>query len=66
MVQYNPVANELSLEAQVSFEPVVHPYAVFYKDCDLDWDYRARQSSNIQSSKLLNSVILYEIATARS
>jgi hypothetical protein len=67
VVQYNPVANELSLEAQeLSFEPVVHPYAIIVtQDCDLDWDYRARQSSNIQSSKLLNSVILCEIATAR-
>lgn len=67
VVQYNPVASELSVEAQeLSFEPVVHPYAIIItQDCDLDWDYRVRQSSNIQLPKLLNSVILCEIATAR-
>lgn len=67
VVQYNPVASELSLELEeLSFEPIIHPYAiVITQDCDLDWDHRARQSGNAQLSKLLNSVILCEIATAR-
>ncbi|MEQ8469522.1 hypothetical protein [Coleofasciculus sp. E1-EBD-02] len=67
VVQYNPVVSELSREAEeLSFEPVIHPYAIIVtQDCDLDWDYRARQSNNAQSSKLLNSVILCEIATAQ-
>lgn len=67
VVQYNPVASELSRESEeLSFEPVIHPYAIIVtQDCDLDWDYRARQSGNAQLSKLLNSVILCEIATAR-
>lgn len=67
VVQYNPVASELSLESEeMSFEPIIHPYAiVITQDCDLDWDHRARQSGDAQLSKLLNSVILCEIATAR-
>lgn len=67
VVQYNPVASELSQEVEeLSFEPVVHPYTIIVtQDCDLDWDYKARQSSNTQLSKLLNSVILCEITTAR-
>ncbi|PSF37088.1 hypothetical protein C7H19_11655 [Aphanothece hegewaldii CCALA 016] len=67
VVQYNPVAEELSLEQQeFSFNSVIHPYAIVVtQDCDLDWDYRARQSSTTQLSKFLNSVILCEITTAR-
>jgi hypothetical protein len=67
VVQYNPVVNEITNEFQeLSFTPVIHPYAiVITQDCDLDWDYRARQPANSQPSKLLNSVILCEISTAR-
>lgn len=67
VVQYNPVVSEISLEAEyLSFEPIIHPYAIVVtQDCDLDWDYRARQTGNAQPSKLLNSIILCEIATAR-
>lgn len=67
VVQYNPVVSDLSLEAEdLSFEPIIHPYAIVVtQDCDLDWDYRARQTTNSQPAKLLNSIILCEIATAR-
>ena len=67
VVQYNPVASELLLESkELSFERIIHPYAVVVtQDCDLDWDYRARQSGSNQPSKLLNSVVLCEISTAR-
>jgi hypothetical protein len=44
---------------------IVHPYAIVVtQDCDLDWDYRAREEDSGQSTKLLNSVILCEITTA--
>ncbi len=67
VVQYNPVIDELSQQTQeLSFEPVIHPYAiVITQDCDLDWDYRARHTQEVQLSKLLNSVVLCEIATAK-
>jgi hypothetical protein len=67
VIQYNPVVSEVSQEAQeLSFEQVIHPYAIVVtQDCDLDWDYRARQSDKVQPSKLLNSIILCEIAAAR-
>lgn len=67
VAQYNPVLGELSPDAQeVSFDIVIHPYAIVVtQDCDLDWDYKARQSSSPQLFKLLNSVILCGISTAR-
>jgi hypothetical protein len=68
VIQYKPVMDELSQHGQeLSFETVLHPYViVITQDCDLDWDYKARNSREIlQPSKLLNSVILCEIAEAR-
>jgi hypothetical protein len=67
VIQYQPVVSELSQETQeLSFESISHPYTIVVtQNCDLDWDYRARTAEKVQSSKLLNSVILCEIATAR-
>lgn len=67
VTQYNPVASELSLNTEeLFFESVIHPYAIVVtQDCDLDWDYKARQSGNDKTSKLLNSIILCEISTAQ-
>lgn len=67
VVQYKPVVSELSQEIQeLSFDAVLHPYTIVVtQDCDLDWDYRGRHAEDIQPSKLLNSVILCEIAAAR-
>lgn len=67
IIQYKPVVSELLQEEQeLSFDAVLHPYAIVVtQDCDLDWDYRARQTASSQPAKLLNSVILCEIATAR-
>jgi hypothetical protein len=67
VIQYKPVVSELLQEdRELSFDPVLHPYSIVVtQDCDLDWDYRARQTQNSQPSKLLNSVILCEISTAR-
>ena len=66
LIQYSPVASEISSEGgDLAFEQIIHPYAIVVtQDCDLDWDYRARQSDNSQPSKLLNSIILCEISTA--
>lgn len=67
VIQYVPVASELSLESkELSFKERIHPYIIVVtQDCDLDWDYQARQSNSNQLQKLLNSIILCEIATAR-
>lgn len=67
VVQYNPATGELLREAEeLPYKRIIHPYAIVVtQDCDLDWDYRARQSDNAQLPKLLNSIILCEISTAR-
>jgi hypothetical protein len=67
VIQYRPIIDELSQQTQeLSFEAVLHPYTiVITQDCDLDWDYKARCAENVQLSKLLNSVILCEIADAK-
>ena len=66
VVQYKPVVGGLLQETELSFDAVLHPYTIVVtQDCDLDWDYRARRAENHQLSKLLNSIILCEIAAAR-
>ncbi|MEQ8752421.1 MAG: hypothetical protein RID09_02730 [Coleofasciculus sp. G1-WW12-02] len=61
VVQYNPVVSELSREAEeLSFEPVIHPYAIIVtQDCDLDWDYRARQSNDFKKIFGIDASTLY-------
>jgi hypothetical protein len=68
VVQYYPVGSEGSDNSeQVSFKRIVHPYAIVAtQDCDLDWDYRARQSEDGQATKLLNSIILCVVDTAKT
>lgn len=68
VVQYNPVIDEIPQELQeLAFTPVLHPYAiVITQDCDLDWDYKARGTSNSNPAKLLNSIILCEIGRAEA
>ena len=65
--QFNPVIDEIPKSLQeLPFTPVIHPYAiVITQDCDLDWDYKARGTNN-NPAKLLNSIVLCEIATAES
>lgn len=72
VIQFKPNVNESSLDLDIEtqvFTAVTHPYAIVVtQDCDLDWDYKARQSinsTNDQSTKLLNSILLCEIETAR-
>ena len=66
VVQYKPVVGGLLQETELSFDAVLHPYTIVVtQDCDLDWDYRAKRAENPQLSKLLNSIILCEIAAAR-
>jgi hypothetical protein len=67
VIQYKPVIDELSQQAEeLSFEAVSHPYVIVVtQDCDLDWDYKNRNSQDTQPSKSLNSVILCEIDTAQ-
>ncbi|WP_373543912.1 hypothetical protein [Chamaesiphon sp.] len=67
VIQYKPVVEELLQQTQeLSFKPILHPYAIVTtQDCDLDWDYTARNSQEVESLKLLNSIILCEITTAQ-
>ena len=64
VVQYKPVPEESSAElAEAKFKPIIHPYAIIVtQDCDLDWDYTARQNKD-KPYKLLNSVIFCEVYT---
>jgi hypothetical protein len=66
VTQYNPVVADSAATQELSFDSILHPYVIVVtQDCDLDWDYRARQSSNPRLLKILNSVILCGISTAR-
>jgi hypothetical protein len=67
VIQYNPVAGEISKNSDdLSFTSIIHPYAIVVtQDCDLDWDYHSRHSETTQLSKLLNSILLCEITTAK-
>jgi len=45
-------------------DPVIHPWAiVMTQDCDLDWDYKARQPSP-ENSKIIPSILFCEVITA--
>jgi len=71
IVQYNPVIDEIPPDLQelqeLTFTPVLHPYTIVVtQDCDLDWDFKARGTSNSNPAKLLNSVVLCEIGTAEA
>ena len=47
-----------------AFQPISHPYAlVVSQDCDLDWDYRARNGTP-SANKLLPSILLCEVSIA--
>ncbi|MBO3457470.1 hypothetical protein G7B40_004140 [Aetokthonos hydrillicola Thurmond2011] len=66
VIQFRPVPDESSPELdKTQFRPIIHPYAIIVtQDCDLDWDYTARQNQD-KIYKLLNSVILCEVYTAQ-
>lgn len=45
---------------------IEHPYAIVVsQDCDLDWDYKARQEEG-KTSKLLPNILLCEVMTAQN
>ena len=51
------VANS-SKNSKVEFTELVHPYCVVLsQECDLDWDFRARQEGEDTSPKLLPNVL---------
>jgi hypothetical protein len=66
LIQFIPVYNESSPELEkIQFKPIIHPYAIIVsQDCDLDWDYTARQNQD-KPYKLLNSVIFCQVYTAQ-
>lgn len=72
VIQIKPVASESSPNlaqiqylAQIQFKPIVHPYAIIVtQNCDLDWDYSARQNRD-KPNKLLNSILFCQVDTAQ-
>jgi hypothetical protein len=66
LIQVKPVASESSPNLdQIQFKRIVHPYAIIVtQNCDLDWDYSARQNRD-QPNKLLNSILFCEVHTAQ-
>ena len=60
VIQYKPDLELVSnFEELSNFVAIQHSFVIIVtQDCDLDWDYRARQKKENQSSKLLNSVFL--------
>jgi hypothetical protein len=66
VTQYNAVLNDIDKQNidNIAVQQISHPYAIVVtQDCDLDWDFSARQR-NSSISKQLNSIILCEISTA--
>lgn len=64
VVQYTPILTEPANEKNIQLSRKLHPYAIIIsQDCDLDWDYQARQGQGKQH-KLLNSIILCEVYPA--
>jgi len=72
VVQYKPQIDNITTpeSSSIPFQEIIHPYAIIVsQDCDLDWDYDARnnpQKDKNKSHKLLNSILLCEVDTARS
>jgi hypothetical protein len=66
LIQVKPVASESSPNLdQIQFKRIVHPYAIIVtQNCDLDWDYSARQNRD-KPNKLLNSILFCEVHTAQ-
>jgi hypothetical protein len=66
VIQFQPISNLLSPELEkTQFQPIIHNYAIIIsQDCDLDWDYQARQNKD-KLHKLINSVIFCEVYTAQ-
>jgi hypothetical protein len=72
LIQVKPVASESSPNLdqiqyfdQIQFKPIVHPYAIIVtQNCDLDWDYSARQNRD-KPNKLLNSILFCQVSTAQ-
>lgn len=64
------IQSRLNSESINSSEPVVdylvHPYAIVVsQDCDLDWDYRARQDQT-ENHKLIPNILFCEVSTAEA
>ncbi|RUT10243.1 hypothetical protein DSM106972_007380 [Dulcicalothrix desertica PCC 7102] len=66
VVEFKPiVVRPNSTLEDIKFEQILHPYAVIVsQDCDLDWDYTARQNKD-KPHKLLNSILFCELYTAQ-
>ena len=66
VVQFKPIPELNSTLENINFEPIVHLYAIIVsQDCDLDWDYSARQNQD-KPHKLLNSILFCQLYTAQN
>lgn len=66
----NLTQTRLAIESIEQTEPIInsvkHPFAlILTQDCDLDWDYRARNGSAARE-KLIPNVLLCEMTTAEN
>lgn len=66
VIHFKPVPDKSSLNIEkTQFKPILHPYAIIvHQDCELDWDYTARQNQD-KPNKLLDSVFFCEVYTAQ-
>jgi hypothetical protein len=66
VTQFKPVPDQSSSSFEnISFRQILHPYAIVVsQDCDLDWDYTARQNQD-KANKLLNSILFCEVYIAQ-
>jgi hypothetical protein len=66
IIHFKPVPDESSPDLEkTQFKPIVYPYAIIVtQDCDLEWDYSARQNGD-KPNKLLNSILVCEVYTAQ-
>ncbi len=70
LVQVRLSSSRLDAVGTLQADEVHHPFAlVVSQDCDLDWDYKARQQENpeaVPQNKLLPNVLFCETTTAEN
>lgn len=65
VIQFKPIPDRSSPSFDnIQFAQIIHPYGIIVsQDCDLDWDYKARQEES-KPQKLLNTILFCEVYAA--
>lgn len=72
VVQVKIDAESIGAEGGYQASDVIHPYAIVVsQDCDLDWDYKAREQATppnqaVSQDKLLPNILFCEVTTAEA